>query len=537
MADWFLILATCISFCLLLVASVYFLVQYQHPDDRNEAWFPKLTVLLGLVLSGATVLLLPLDVANNEGYAGCAGYDTKMCGGINMVLFWEIFFWTIPAFVFLLIPFMTFFYEADDGMLMAGTSVGAQRNSRICEAIKYEMAVIIIFGGLFAAGYLILGESEIPVEAYTGQIPEFGFSTPATGSDTFSTSSLASMTSDDQDYSLNVSGSRSMENITIQVNIPTFFAGFMSFFGWFFFALFGGIGLAATPLDLILAWVHRPTHMDPSEFADAQVGIRNRVNELVNVGELLKLERDETRSSGNRGMFQKFSKEARKERSTYLEFRKAVFLLEEDVEDFQACSANYENYNPLWPWLSLFCGFFAIILSIAWIAHIGVFMVPPDPIHPLLNKVLQWFEGWFPLLGVLTVAILTLYLLLCAVKGCFKFGIRFMFFQIHPMKLNKTYMSSFMFNVGLILLCALPVVQFCVSAFTDYARYTNISQVMGTQIHNLKFFKWFWEENFFVYVLLGVTGLTTLFLFCRPRDKTAQDSISLRDRLMGRKSK
>jgi hypothetical protein len=74
MADWFLILATCISFCLLLVASVYFLVQYQHPDDRNEAWFPKLTVLLGLVLSGATVLLLPLDVANNEGYAGTSSY-------------------------------------------------------------------------------------------------------------------------------------------------------------------------------------------------------------------------------------------------------------------------------------------------------------------------------------------------------------------------------------------------------------------------------------------------------------------------------
>ena len=70
MADWFLILATTISFGLLLVAAVYFLVHYQHPDDRNEAWFPKLTVILGFVLAGATVLLLPLDVANNEGYAG-----------------------------------------------------------------------------------------------------------------------------------------------------------------------------------------------------------------------------------------------------------------------------------------------------------------------------------------------------------------------------------------------------------------------------------------------------------------------------------
>jgi len=45
-------------------------VYYQHPDDHNEAYAPKLVVTLGFVLAGATVLLLPLDVANNEGYPG-----------------------------------------------------------------------------------------------------------------------------------------------------------------------------------------------------------------------------------------------------------------------------------------------------------------------------------------------------------------------------------------------------------------------------------------------------------------------------------
>ena len=44
--------------------------EYQHPDDKNDAYIPKLVVWFGFVLSGATVLLLPLDVANNEGYAG-----------------------------------------------------------------------------------------------------------------------------------------------------------------------------------------------------------------------------------------------------------------------------------------------------------------------------------------------------------------------------------------------------------------------------------------------------------------------------------
>ena len=160
-------------------------------------------------------------------------------------------------------------------------------------------------------------------------------------------------------------------------------------------------------------------------------------------------------------------------------------------------------------------------------------MIPNYPIHPFLNSFFQWYDQWFPLFGVLSVALFTLYLLLAAVKGCFKFGIRFMFFEIHPMKLNKTYMSSFMFNVGLILLCCLPVVQFCTTAFADYARYTNIAQVMGTQVQNLKFFTWFWTSNVFVYALLAVTALTVVYLFCRPRDRTGIDSLSLRERVKG----
>ena len=70
MADIFLIIATLAAFFILLIVAVYLLVHYQHPDDKNEAYLPKFVVIFGFVLAGATVLLLPLDVANNEGYAG-----------------------------------------------------------------------------------------------------------------------------------------------------------------------------------------------------------------------------------------------------------------------------------------------------------------------------------------------------------------------------------------------------------------------------------------------------------------------------------
>ena len=70
MVDVFLICVIVIGFFLLAVIGLYLVVKYQHPDDKNDAYIPKLVVLLGFVLAGGTVFLLPLDVANNSNFAG-----------------------------------------------------------------------------------------------------------------------------------------------------------------------------------------------------------------------------------------------------------------------------------------------------------------------------------------------------------------------------------------------------------------------------------------------------------------------------------
>jgi len=549
MADWFLILSIVVAFILLTVVAVYFLVHYQHPDDKNDAYLPKLTVLIGFVLSGATVLLLPLDVANNEGYSGCDGFDTAVCGGLNMLLFWNIIYLTIPIFIFLLIPFMTFYYEADDGMTMAGTSIGATPNSRICEAVKYEAGVILIFGTIFVVMYLTLAESAVPVVEYKGGLEGVAVVTNGNFGVPFQTSFLGGLSETDVTYIDAVQGTKSDQTIAVDVTVMTFFAAFMTFLGWFFFAIFGGIGLAALPLDLILGYLHRPKHMDAVEFAEAQVNIRSRVNELVDLGELMKISREERKlantagASGGgmmgfggfgKGFKDTFSKNGREERSNLLEFKKAVYLLETDVEEFQNCSSHYNKYNPLIPYFSLFFGVFAVIISLAWVIQICIGVLPNEPLTPFLNGYLRWFDGFFPLFGVISVAILSLYLLLCALKGAFKFGLNFVIFQLHPMTVGKTYMSSFMFNIALVLLCALPVVQFTTEAFSDYARFTTVGQVFGIQIRYMKFFAWFWESKMFVFILVIVTGLTTLYLSCCKKEDRSKSSIYLRDRLRNR---
>lgn len=100
------------------------------------------------------------------------------------------------------------------------------------------------------------------------------------------------------------------------------------------------------------------------------------------------------------------------------------------------------------PFAWLLFGFVTTIIAVIWILHMILFMIVQPSVTPFLNEYFQWFDKWFPLFGVLSVAIFSLYLLAACVKGCFKFGLRLVWFTLHPMKPNGTYMNSFLFNCG-----------------------------------------------------------------------------------------
>lgn len=553
--DIFLLVVTLVIFILLIVVGVYLLVHFSHPDDKSDAYFPKLVVVLGFVIAGSVVLLLPLDVANNDGYAGCDGYDTRLCGGLNMQLFWNILYILVLVWLVLLIPFSTFYYEADDGTLMSGTAIGAKqkKNSRFCEAIKYQFVVIIAVALVFFIAYFFLRQTNIPVTEYVA--PSLSSAPVYTTSriilnttvQPFSRNQLADVTM--QDTIVADATFATKMNISINVDPITFCIAMMSFIGWFFFSIFGGIGMAALPLDLILTFKNRPRHMDAVEMADTQNGIRERVNELVDIGEMIKIEEEELNADaetvgakGFLGMFKskagykKLTRKERKERKqTLKEFKQAVYILEKDIEDFKACTTSYNEYNPLIPFASLFFGLLSIIISIFWVLQIVLYVLPLKFAHPLLNSYFRWFDNWFPMFGVLSVAIFSFYLLTCALKGCFKFGLRFLFFAFHPMEPNKTYMSSFLFNIALLLLCSIPVVQFSTEAFAEYARNTTSLQVFGTQIRYMRFFSYFFVNNVFIYAFLLMFLLTCLYLMCKPVNK-GMDGQTLKQKLSSRRS-
>ena len=110
--NWVLIIIIVVLAILSVGVALYLLIIYQHPEDKNQAWFPKVVVLVGITISIWTVLLFPLDVANRNSCDSSlpASYCTF---AIPTRILWYILYITNACLVFGVIPFAIFYYEAD----------------------------------------------------------------------------------------------------------------------------------------------------------------------------------------------------------------------------------------------------------------------------------------------------------------------------------------------------------------------------------------------------------------------------------------
>lgn len=500
--DLFLLAVVVIIAVALLICNVYILVYFQHDDDKNTAYFPKTLVIFGLFLAEATVLLLPLDVANNSTAIGCEEGWNPVCGNINMGLLWLLVFLSIVIFLVVLLPFAIFYYEADDDEDIA-------KNKQWGEAIKMVIATVVVAVALITVLYLTSGESSVPMRAMevNSLSVNEGFQSYVEGTTLSSTIVTAVRNVTVQHIAL-----------TLDVSLPVYVTGLTSFIGWFGFSIFCGIGLLALPMDLILAYFHRPKFISADIYAIQKLILQRRSVELLEIGRSIK-QRSDRPGPGQSAWERK--KQRRLDFVTLNKFKQSVYLLEGDVVDLKLCHEEYRNFNPLKPIFKLLMGCIASIISCMWFCHIALYMLPSTPLLPFLNTYFIWFDRWFPLFGTISVGIFSSYLLACAVKGCFKFGMRCFCIALHPMKLHGTYMNSLIFNLGLILLCAIPSVQFCDQAFADYGRLTAIRTLMGVQIHYLKGMRTIWDYNIFIYAILVISLVTAGILLAKPRDRAS----------------
>jgi LMBR1 domain-containing protein 1 len=180
-----------------------------------------------------------------------------------------------------------------------------------------------------------------------------------------------------------------------------------SVIGWILFLIFGGWGLLSGPADWVHEFFRRPkTVITKSQYLERARGIAQRAREIKATGDMLK--RQDRASGGTK---------SRGWRTGVRRLQREVVSLEEDERALDASFPRGADGEARWVLLQLsylavlLGGVAGVGLSLMWIAHVVVYMLPPVPLHPLLNAMFARMDGVFPLFGVAFFSLFTFYLL------------------------------------------------------------------------------------------------------------------------------
>ncbi|KAK8480037.1 hypothetical protein V6N13_097155 [Hibiscus sabdariffa] len=484
-----LVIVAVVVCVLVLLINVYLLINYQHPDDANQAYFPKFVVVFGLSIAAISILMLPADVANRQACRR-AIYNGACNLTLPMKELWLAVYIADAVLVFFVIPFAMFFYEGDEEK-----SVG----KRIKSALLWVVTTAIICALLLGILYVKVGKVDFSVRhlsSDTANFPskwDFSIGQPCTGG-TGARSCSA--------YAANVSSEKTW---TMRASFPEYVVALTTIVGSVLFSIFGGVGIASLPLGLIAAFIRRPkTVITRSQYITEATELGKRARELKKAADAL---RQEEKNGCKRRRWRKNVKTVEKE----------LLQLEEDVKLLEEVYPQGEKAETSWALTvlgylgKLILGFIGLIVSLAWIAHIVIYLLFDPPLSPFLNEVFIKLDDIWGLLGTAAFAFFCFYLLLGVIAGAMMVGLKLVFITIHPMKWGATLMNSFLFNVGLILLCSISVIQFCSTAFGYYAQATAAQEIFGHTLESLRGINYLYKYNVFQIAFIVLAALTFVY--------------------------
>jgi len=482
---------------LLVVANVFLLVHFQSPDDKMTAWFPKILVLVGMTLTEAIVLMLPLDVSN-----------TETDGGIPTDILWEVIYIALLVVSLGLMPFGIFYYEAAD------PANGSNSNwKQIRSAVVYEFIILVIFTAISVILWATIGVAEIPVVQLTSPL--------------MTVAQVADINNVCAGSLFSGKCNLSNEIVSTSVTFILYLMTMMSFLGLFLLVLFGGIGFSSIPMDFFIGYKYRPKKISREKYVEEKNALLEKCQYALS-----KAKEYQQKWSVSNGR-----PRGQRQRRTYNEFRAIVDLLEEDLKRLKK-SYGETGKGPLflailWGYMQLPLAFLTAILSILWIVHIFLWMATYPPISPFLNIMFIALDQVFGLFGTAMYGLFSMYLLFCVLKGNFKFGLRIPFiFAVHPMRPGETTMNSFMFNVMLLMIASVTVVGLCATAFSLYARLSAIDVIYNIGVKNMKGIKYVWR--YYQWGIFGVALITLIWLLIWPSDQKAnragfKSAVALKD--------
>ncbi|XP_074264533.1 LIMR family protein At5g01460 [Silene latifolia] len=482
-----LLIVAIIVVVLVFIFNVYLLINYQHPDDVNQAYFPKFVVVLGLSVSVISILMLPADVANRQACRH-ALYNGACHLTLPMKDLWLAVYIVDAFLVFFVIPFAIFYYEGDQDK-----AVGKRVKSAMIWVGLTAVIVALVLGILYG----LAGKVDFTVRHLTSNTTAFPTS--------WSFSSAQPCIDNSRQCSAYIASAKSETTWTMRTTFPEYVVALATIAGSVLFTIFGGVGIACLPLGLIFSFIRRPKAViTRSQYIKEATELGKKAKDLKKAADALHQEE----RGGSKG---------RKWRKNVKAVEKELHLLEEDVKALEEMYPQGEKAETAWALTvlgylaKLILGILGLIVSVAWIAHIVIYLIIRPPLSPFLNFVFIKLDDVWGLLGTAAFAFFCFYLLVAVVAGATMLGLRLVFITIHPMKWGATLMNSFLFNVGLILLCSISVIQFCSSAFAYYAQATAAEEIFGHTLQSLRGIKYLYKYNVFQIGFIALALLTFVY--------------------------
>ncbi|XP_015897209.2 LIMR family protein At5g01460 [Ziziphus jujuba] len=483
-----LVIVAIVVCIIVFLFNVYLLVNYQHPDDKNQAYFPKFVVVLGLSVAVISILMLPADVANRQACRH-AIYNGACSLTLPMKDLWLAVYIVDAVLVFFVIPFAMFYYEGDQDKSIA---------KRIKSALLWVGTTAIVCALVLGILYGLIGKVDFTVRHLSSTTTSF----PSSWQDFSSGQQCLSGSHQCAAYSASASAEKTW---TMRTTFPEYVVALATIVGSVLFAIFGGVGIACLPLGLIFSFIRRPKAViTRSQYIKEATELGKKARELKKATDALHQEE----RSGSKG---------RKWRKNVKAVEKELLQLEEDVKLLEEMYPQGEKAETSWALTvlgylaKLVLGILGLIVSIAWVAHIIIYLLIDPPLSSFLNEVFIKLDDIWGLLGTVAFAFFCFYLLLAVIAGAMMLGLRLVFITIHPMKWGATLMNSFLFNVGLILLCSISVIQFCSTAFAYYAQATAAQEIFGHTLESLRGIKYLYKYNVFQIAFVVLAGLTLVY--------------------------
>ena len=487
MIDIFMLVMVIVLSIIIIFINIYLLAYYCATDDNDFkcAIILKITVVLGMFIGLGQVCLLPLDISNTRGDGG----------EFRMDIIWQVTYLVITVFVFVIIPLEIAIYESDPD---------ATCKEKLCSTFCFFFCEVVVVGLLFLITFFTFNTAHIPVE-----------STKCAANSTL-TSSEEITELNEQKYYSNCEAVQDSE-LEFTVDFLVYAIALLSFISYLLFMLFGGVGLFSFPMDLIYSFSTRPIKIKPSKLEEMKKEIVVTAADLKDLGmQIKKLE-----EQGHHKMHI-FSKDRRNYNSLLKRLKVGVSVVDDQFQIINLQEMANQT-SALGYLLQLIAGIFCLILTVLWILQIVFYIlvkIDDKPLFRFLNvPLVALADANVSFIAIIIFVVLTFYLLIITVKGNFKFGLRIMILgAIHPMKKDKTYMNSILFNVSLVMLTSVSVIQFSIRAFGEYTSLTDADIIFNTQIKYLTFYNFFFKYNIFEYGMLIIAVISLIYLICRPND-------------------